>query len=174
MIFRFFACFALLLFATPALAEQLTFDHRLSLPLKAVLDSGDPARIDFNDSNPRYVTDVIAVRGRSASEWTEALVIIARTPDRRGVHTAAQWLAELRTQAERRCQSDFRIIAEDAVSVTFERTSTGCPADYPPVALYRTVTGSRSLFLLAAMARDNLSEQSRQEWLALLASAHLE
>jgi hypothetical protein len=171
---RIVAWAALLLLATPASAERLMFDHRLSPPLKAVLDADDPEMIDFNDSNPRYVTDLIAVRGRSASDWIEALLIIARTPDQRGTRTALQWSAELRAEAERRCQSAFSVIAEDAVSVTFQRTSTGCPADYPQSALYRVVAGSRSLFLLAVMARDNLTDQSRQEWLSLLASAHLE
>ena len=165
---------ALALLAAPASAERLSFDHRLSPPLKAVLDAGDPVMIDFNDSNPRYVTDMIAVRGRSASDWTEALLIVARTPDRRRVHTAPQWTAELRAEAERRCHSEFATIAEDAASITLQRSSTACPADYPSTALYRVVAGSRSLFLLAVMARDTLSETSRQEWLAVLASAHLE
>ena len=45
----------LLLLAGPALAEKLVFDHRLSPALKAVLDSGDAAMIDYNTANPRNV-----------------------------------------------------------------------------------------------------------------------
>ena len=170
---RIIACIAAALMASPALAEKLTFDHRLSPPLKAVLDAGDPAMIDYNDKNPRYITDVIAVRGRSATDWQEALVVIARTPDRK-VRTAADWMAELRAEAGRRCASEFRTIAEDAASVTFERRSTGCAAGYPPVALYRVTAGQRSLFLLAAMAKDELSAESRRQWLEMLGSAHIE
>jgi hypothetical protein len=170
---RFAAFVALVLIATPALAERLTFDHRLSPPLKAVFEANDPAMIDFNDSNPRYVTDVIAVRGKSASDWIEALVIIARTPDRK-VRTAAQWMAELRAEADKQCRSEIRILAEDTGSVTFERRSTGCPKDYPHRALYRVVAGKRSLFLLAVLAKDEPGEESQRQWRALLDSAHLD
>ncbi|MGH6785730.1 MAG: hypothetical protein ACREBO_02780 [Novosphingobium sp.] len=163
-----------LLAATPALAERLVFDHRLAPPLKAVLDSKNAAMIEYNDKNPRYVVDVIAIRGKSAKDWTEALVIVARTPGKK-VRTAAEWMAELRAEAEaRRCTSQLRTLAEDANSITFERRSTGCRGDYPPVALYRVVSGERSLFLLAVMAKDDLSEQSLREWLAMLGSARLE
>lgn len=164
---------ALALTAAPASAERLLFDHRLSPPLKAVLDAKNAAMISYNDKNPRYVVDVIAVRGKSASDWTEALVIIARTPSKK-VRTAAAWMAELRAEAESRCPTQVTALAEDTRSMTFERRSTGCRGDYPPVALYRAVAGERSLFLLAVMARDELSEQSRREWLALLGSARLE
>ena len=91
---RLAAFSALLALASPALAEKLSFDHRLVPPLKAVLDSGNAAMIDYNGSNPRYVTDVIAVRGHSAKDWDEALVIIARAPSNK-VQTAGQWLEEL-------------------------------------------------------------------------------
>ncbi|HVR92052.1 MAG TPA: hypothetical protein VHG29_13305 [Novosphingobium sp.] len=164
---------ALLLGAAPALAEKLSFDHRLSPPLKAVLDSHDPAMIDYNDKNPRHVVDVIAVRGQSASDWTEALVIRSRLPDRR-VRTAPDWMAEIRAEAGRGCRSEFNTIAEDANSVTFERHSSGCAANYPPVGIYRVVAGQRSLFMLAVVARDGIGAEARRQWLDLLASARIE
>ena len=164
---------ALALTAAPALAEKLSFDYRLSPPLKAVLDSGDAAMIDYNASNPRNVVDLIAVRGTSAQDWTEALVIIARTPDKK-VASAAQWAAELQREAQAKCASTFTEIARDAASVTFERRSAGCPAGYPPTALYRAVQGQRSLFLLAVLVKDNLDETAREQWLAMMSSAHLE
>jgi hypothetical protein len=173
MNYRIAAFAGLSLVASPVLAERLTFDHRLSPPLSAVLDANDPAMIAYNDKNPRYVTDVIAVQGKSASDWTEALVIIARTPDKQ-VHTAAQWMAELRAEAARKCRSDVRTLAEDAGSVTFERRSTGCPRDYPQLAMYRVVAGQRSLFLLAVLSKAELSQESQRQWRELLASAHLD
>ena len=48
--------------------------------------------VSYDDHNPKYVVDVIAVRGKSAKHWTEALVIIARTPGG-AVRDAAGWAA---------------------------------------------------------------------------------
>ncbi len=166
-------CLTLVLVAAPALAEKLSFDHRRSPPLKAVLDAKAPGMIDYNDKNPRHVVDVIAVRGKSARDWTEALIITVRTADRK-VRTAPEWMAQLREDAQRRCPSEFTTIAEDANSITLERRSLGCAAQYPPYAVYRAVTGSRSLFLLTIAVRDEIGEQSRREWLDLLASARIE
>ena len=163
----------LLLLAAPVLAEKLVFDHRLAPALKAVLDSGDPGMIDYNAANPRNVVDVIAVRGKSAQNWTEALVIIARTPDRK-VRSAADWTAQLQREAIAKCSSTFTELARDEVSITFERRSAGCPAGYPPIALYRAIAGRRSLFLLAVLVKDALSESSRHQWLAMMSSAHLD
>lgn len=170
---RFAACVALLLGAAPVWAEKLSFDHRLSPPLKAVLDTGDPAMIDYNDKNPRHVVDVIAVRGKSARDWTEALVIRSRLPDRK-VGTIAQWMAEIRAEGGRGCRSELTTIAEDASSVTFERHSSGCGANYTPVGIYRVVAGQRSLFMLAVVARDGIDAEARRQWLEMLASAHID
>ena len=170
---RIAAFVGLLLLATPALAEKLVFDHRLSPALKAVFDSGDASMIDYNTANPRNVIDLIAVRGKSAQNWTEALVIIARTPDRK-VRGAADWTAQLQREAKAKCSSTFTELARDDFSITFERRSVGCPAGYPPIALYRAIAGKRSLFLLAVLVKDDLSESSRRQWLAMMSSAHLE
>jgi hypothetical protein len=173
MKFRLAAFTALLLVATPALAERLLFDHRLSPPLVAVLAAKDPAMINYNDKNPRYVTDLIVVRGRSASNWTEALLIVARTPDRK-VRIATDWLAELRAEAAKRCASEIKVLAEEANSLLIERHSTGCKGDYPPIAMYRVVAGPRSLFMLAVLSREELTDESRRQWRALLESARIE
>jgi hypothetical protein len=167
------AVLGLALLAPPALAEKLVFDHRLSPALKAVLDSGDAGMIDYNAANPRNVIDLIAVRGKSAQNWTEALVIIARTPDRK-VRSAADWTAQLQREAKAKCSSTFTELARDELSITYERRSFGCPAGYPPIALYRAVAGKRSLFLLAVLVKDDLNESSRGQWLAMMSSAHLE
>jgi len=167
----FFA--GLALFSTPALADKLTFDHRLVPALKAVLDGGDAGMIDFNASNPKNVVDLIAVRGKSAKDWTEALVIIARAPQGK-VLTPADWVGELQREAQAKCASTFTEIARDETSVTYERRSAGCPAGYPLIALYRAVGTKRSLFLLAVLVKDDMSEIERGQWLALMSSAHIE
>lgn len=164
---------ALTLIASPALADKLTFDHRLVPALKAVLDSGDNSMIDYNAANPKNVTDLIAVRGKSAKDWNEALVIIARTPDKK-VSTAASWVSELQRDAQAKCASTFTEIARDETSITYERRSTGCPAGYPPIALYRAIGTKRSLFLLAVLVKDELAESERGQWLAMMSSAHVE
>jgi hypothetical protein len=162
-----------LLLAAPAQAEKLTFDHRLHPPLKQVLDSGNRAMVAYDDRNPRYVIDRIAVTGKSAEQWTEALEIIARTPTRQ-VKSAADWLAELRGRADRTCPNRVAVIAQDDNSVTVERHSPNCPAERAPNALYRIVAGKRSLFLLSVLSKRELAGPDRRQWLALLASAHLE
>ncbi len=163
---------ALLLFATPAVAERLEFDHRLSPPLQAVLDGGDTTMIESDSRSPTRHVDLIAVRGRSAQSWTEALEIlsIARPRDIKDVEG---WLALLQSQAQSRCAATFEVISRDANSVTFQRTSPHCPAERATFGLYRLVTGKRSWFQLSVLVRDDLSETARQQWLALFASAHL-
>jgi len=173
MKFSIAALLGALLLASPLQAERLKFDHRLSPPLKAVFDSNDSSKIDYNDSNPRYVTDLIAIHGKSAQDWTEALLIVARTPDKK-VRTVSQWVAELQAEAQRRCASQFQTLAEDSTSATFERRSSGCSAGYPPVALYRVVAGKKSLFLLGFMHKAEPSAQVQEQWRAVLASATID
>ncbi len=158
--------------AAPAWAEQLNFDHRLYQPLQQSLDSGRKELLRFDGRNPAYLVDMVVVRGESVRNWTEALVIIARSPDAK-VRDSADWLAELRRQAEARCPSDFIVIAQDEISLTVERNSHGCAADYPASAFYRIVKGKSSLFLLGAMSKDGFTAEARQGWLSLFASAHL-
>lgn len=159
--------------AVPALADKLAFDHRLYPPLYAVFESGDADMINFNDKNSAYVVDLVVVRGKSTRNWTEAMVIIARSPDKR-VRTAAGWVEELKAQAQAECASTFEIITQDENSITFIRRSQGCRSGYPATAIYRVVQGSTSLFLLGAMSKDGFTPDSQRGWLALLASARLE
>ncbi|MEY3658807.1 MAG: hypothetical protein RL425_1568 [Pseudomonadota bacterium] len=163
---------ALLLFAAPAFAERLQFDHRLYPPLQQVLDSGDESMIDFNDINPARLVDLIAIKGKSAQSWTEALEIVAiRRPS--DVETAQDWMAILQRQALSRCPATFKILAEDTTSITFERTSPNCPAERAQMGLYRLVAGKRSWFQLSILVKGDLDDLSRQQWLVLLASAQL-
>lgn len=163
----------LLLLASPASAERLMFDHRLYPPLKAVLDSGDQDMVLFDASNPRYIVDRIAVSGKSAKRWTEALEIIARTPAK-NVKTVADWMAELRAKANPKCGYDVKILAQDANSITFERRVPDCQDERAPIVLYRIVGSKQSLFMLAVLEKAEPNEEVRKQWLALLASARLE
>lgn len=159
--------------ALPAAAEKLTFDHRNHPGLKAVLDSGDTGMIDFNAKDPRYVVDLIAVKGKSAKEWTEALEIIARTPSAK-VSNARDWMAELGGGPVAACNPTFATIAEDAISITFERSAPACRAARAETTITRIVQGKRSLFLLSALIKGVPDAVTRQQWLTLLASAHLD
>lgn len=167
-----YACLALFL-AAPARAESLSFDHRIYPPLKDVLDGGQKDMILYDSSNPRYVIDRIAVRGKSATEWSEALEIVARA-HAKGMSSASDWMTELRIKADKLCRNNVTLLTEDAISVTFERSSPACPGERAPFAIYRIVTGKTSLFLLAVLSREPLEEAAKQQWLKLLASAHLQ
>lgn len=162
-----------LLLASPASAEKLTFDHRLYPPLKAAMDSGNQDIFLFDASNPRYLINRIAVSGQSATRWTEALEIIARTPARE-VKTPADWMAELRAKADPKCGYDAKILAQDDNSITFERRVPDCEGERAPIAIYRIVGSKKSLFMLAVLEKDEPGEDARKQWLTLLASAHLE
>ncbi|MFM7027197.1 MAG: hypothetical protein ACKOXK_00780 [Chakrabartia sp.] len=164
---------ALLLVASPGLAERLKFDHRLYPPLQQVLDRGGTEMVDFNNSNPQRLVDLIAIRGSSAQNWTEALEIISIVRPG-GVVDAKDWMARLQSAAEARCPAQFAILAQDAQSITFERRSPDCPAERSSYGLYRLVTGKKSWFQLSVLVKDDLAEPARRQWLALLASAHLD
>jgi hypothetical protein len=172
---RSYLAAALLAFGVtaPAMAERLHFDHRLYPPLKAVFDNNRTEMIDYNDSNPKYIVDRIAIQGKSAESWTEAMDIIARTPSRE-IGTAEKWYAEIQAKARKACPSEFEVIARDANSITFSRRSANCGADKKQSALYRIVQGQRTLFMLNAMYRDEMPANARAQWLVLLASARLE
>jgi hypothetical protein len=159
--------------ASPALAEKLTFDHRTYPPLEAMLDSGRSEMIRFDNSNPKLVIDRIAIQGTSVDHWTEALDIIVRARGGK-FRTTADWVKDIQQQSQKLCPSTFTTIAEDARSLTFERHSTGCPSSVAPSALYRIVAGNKSLFMLNALTMGELTEAARQQWLTLLASAHLD
>lgn len=164
---------ALLLVASPGSAERLKFDHRLYPPLQQVLDRGAAEMVDFNNSNPQRLVDLIAVRGSSAQNWTEALEIVSIVRPG-GIADAKDWMARLQNAAQARCPAQFSILAQDAQSITFERRSPNCPAERSSLGLYRLVTGKRSWFQLSVLVRGELEEADRQQWLALLASAHLD
>lgn len=167
----------LLLIAMPAHAERLQFDHRLSPPLQRVLDEGRSEMVQFDGSDPTRLVDLIAVRGDSAASWKEALQIIS-IPRQKKLDGAQAWMTQIedgiRSRSTGGCKADFTVLARDELSVTFERHSPGCGPESVSYGLYRLVTGKRSWFQLAVLAKDGISDEARSQWLALLASAHLQ
>jgi len=170
---RYAFAFALVLCGAPAAAERLQFDHRLYPPLQQVLDSGNAGMIEFNADDPRRLVDLIAVKGTSARDWSEAMEIVS-IPRPRKIATAREWMGVLQSQALARCPATFTVLAEDASSVTFERRSPDCPRERAGLGIYRLVAGKRSWFMLSVLARSGLEPSARAQWLALLASAHLD
>jgi len=165
---------ALLVSAAPAAAERLQFDHRLYPPLQQVLDSGDTAKIDFNADNPARLVDLIATKGPSAQNWTEAMEIVSIARPRK-LASAREWMAQLQQQAQARCAATFTVLAEDSNSVTFERRSPDCPAEPAALGVYRLVAGKRSWFELAMLAKGGEPDaETQRQWLAVLASAHID
>ena len=84
--------FALFFISAPAWAERLQFDHRLYPPLKQVLDEGDADMVLFDNSKPARLVDLIAVKGKSARNWTEALEIVATLPPKEASGGARGWM----------------------------------------------------------------------------------
>lgn len=164
--------FAILTCANPARAERLQFDHRLYPPLQQVLDAGDTGMVAFDSSKPGRLVDFIAIKGKSTRSWSEAFEIVALTRPR-DLATAKDWLALIRKTADQRCTNRVTVIAEDEISVTFERHSPKCKAERSENAIYRLVAGKRSWFQLTVLAKEPLSDEARRQWLALLASARL-
>lgn len=165
---------AALVIAGPAAAERLQFDHRLYPPLEQVLDSGDKGMIDFNADNPGRLVDLIAIKGKSAQDWSEALEIISIARPRK-VAGAKEWFGLIADGAKARCPgATVTVLAEDHNSVTFERHSPGCRAERAATGIYRLVAGQRSWFQLTVLEKGAVDEAARSQWLALLASAHLD
>ncbi|MFM5930891.1 MAG: hypothetical protein ACKOPQ_08290 [Novosphingobium sp.] len=164
---------ALLLIATPAQAEKLQFDHRLYPPLKEVLDSGDQNKVAFDSSRPGRMVDFITIKGKSVKSWTEGFEIVALARPKQ-LANVQEWMAFLRKGADQRCPNTVTVIAQDERSVTFERHSPKCPGERAEFGLYRLVTGQRSWFQLTLLSKAPLTSEERSQWLALLASAHLD
>lgn len=158
--------------ASPAHAEKLEFDYRVYPALKAVFDDGRSEMIRYDDSNPKYVTDRIAVQGTSVDNWTEALDIVVRLRSSK-IKSPTDWAQDIQQRSRARCTSMFTTIAEDANSLTFMRQSTGCPVGTPLTGLYRIVVGRRSLFMLYSFTLGEMTEPMRRQWLELLGTAHL-
>ncbi len=161
-----------ILLASPVHAEKLEFDYQIYPPLEAVLNGGRTEMLRYDDSNPKYVTDRIAIQGTSVDHWTEALDIIVRSRGPK-MKSSADWAGEIQQNWRAVCASEFTTIAEDVNSLTFLRHSTGCPAGTAQTGLYRIVAGRKSLFLLNAFTIGEMAESMRRQWLELLRSAHL-
>ncbi|MBS0253666.1 MAG: hypothetical protein JSS36_00270 [Proteobacteria bacterium] len=160
--------------APSARAERLTFDYRLYPPLKAALDSGDAGRIAYDGSNPRHVVDLIAITGRSAADWDEAVEIIARTPSH-NMTSARSWFAEIEAMALRECPAArLSIVAEETGSIIYTEQSDGCPRPAGESRMGRIVAGRRSLFAITFILHGSAEPAARSGWLATLNSAHIE
>lgn len=161
-----------LLAATPAQAERMLFDHQLDPRIGAVLDSGRKEMILFDETNPAYVYDRIAIQGSSADNWTEALEIIVRTPGKQ-VRSPRDWVRQISATSAPACPSQVTPLAQDDTSLTFVRQSPACGGAPAETALYRIVAGRKSLFLLGARYKGEMTEALRGNWLAVLASARI-
>jgi hypothetical protein len=158
--------------SSPAYAEKLLFDHHLYPEIGAVLDSGRKEMVIFDDRNPKYVFDRIAIQGTSAENWTEALEIIVRTPDK-AVKSPSDWLRQIGAATAASCASQTTPIAEDKTSLTFMRQTSACAGAPAETALYRIVAGRKSLFLLGARYKGLMDSAMRERWLSVLASARV-
>jgi hypothetical protein len=112
------------------------------------------------------------VRGRSPQNWDEVLEILIK-PRPRQLTEPGQWLAEFRQAQDATCPSEWQVIAQDDISITFTRNAAHCAALRGQQRIYRAVLGNREVFLLGGFVRGEMSQADREQWLAVLASAHL-
>ncbi|MEP7221375.1 MAG: hypothetical protein ABI673_01770 [Novosphingobium sp.] len=167
------ACAASVIFAAPAQAEKLTMDHRLQPRLEAVMAANRDGSVYYEDARPKYVLDRIVIQGDSAQDWREALEIWV-LPRGRNFRDAADWYAGYRQQESAACTGEWSAVAQDDRSATFTRQYRDCPPGSGPMSgIYRMVLGKKTVYLLKALYRGEMDETSRQQWLALMASAHI-
>jgi hypothetical protein len=156
----------------------MLFDHLLDPRIGAVLDSGRKEMIHYDASNPAYVYDRIAIEGTSADNWTEALEIIVRTPDK-AMRSPADWVQQISAASAPSCPSQVTPIAKDETSLTFLRQTSACAGTMGTAgtagetAIYRIVAGRRSLFLLGARVKGEMPQTARDRWLSLLGTARV-
>lgn len=163
----------LLAVAAPARAERMLFDHQLDPRIGQVLDSGRKEMIHFDESDPAYVYDRIAIQGSSAENWTEALEIIVRTPGK-AVRSPGDWVQQISATSAPACPSQVTPLTRDDRSLTFMRQSPPCAGSPAETAVYRIVAGRKSLFLLGARYKGEMPQATRVRWLNVLASARVD
>jgi hypothetical protein len=171
---KWISLIALALVAAPAHAEKLSFDYRIYPRLNAAMDENRDGGIHYEDASPKYVFDRILVQGNSAQDWREALEIWVM-PRGKKLQSAADWYARYQKQESAGCNGEWSEVARDDISVTFTRNYTDCPAGSGRLSgIYRMVLGKKTVYLLKALYRGDLDTVSRQQWLALMASAHID
>lgn len=163
----------LLALPTAAHAEKMVFDYRLYTPLSEALNSDDAGLILFNNDNPRYIIDLIAIRGKSAEEWAEALEIIVRTP-KKDVQTIEGWAREIEGKLPTGCAIRKTEIHRDENSVTFSQDAPNCQEARSGTTIIRILKGKKSLFMLRFLIKGEADEATKDGWRAVLATARIE
>ena len=162
-----------LLAATSAQAERLDIDHRLYAPLHAAMEQPHDGTVFYQASPSGAVFDRILIAGTSAqSDWTEALELVT-VPRKGQARTPQDWLAAFRPQRESACPARVSVLGQDETSLTFALDAPVCAAGPPLTGLYRVIYGRRTIYLVGAKLKGAMSPAQREQWLALLGSAHL-
>ncbi len=170
---RFKILFAMLAsISSPALAERLTLDHRSYPALsQAVMSARDDA-IFYQDASPDFVLDRIMVRGRSASDWDEAIEMIVY-PRGRKLSKLEDWYRGYTSAEQRSCPSRWTVIRQDEGGITFSRDRAQCADQSGQSRLYRAFMGKRHVFLVGGLYRGEMPEANKAQWLVVLDSARV-
>ncbi|MDE2619355.1 MAG: hypothetical protein KGL54_04240 [Sphingomonadales bacterium] len=162
-----------LLAASAAQAERLDIDHRLYAPLHAAMEQPHDGTVFYQASPSGAVFDRILITGTSAqNDWTEALELVT-VPRKSQAKTPQAWLAGFRPQQESNCPARISVIGEDEISLTFSLDAPACAGGQPLNGLYRVIYGRKTVYLVGAKLKGAMSPAQSEQWLALLASAHL-
>jgi len=171
---KLYPLLALALAASPAHAEKLNIDQRIYPRLNAAMNDNRPGSVYFKDASPKYILDRILIQGKSATNWREALEIIVMRRDQKLLDVAA-WYDPYVAKEQAACQSEWSEIGRDASSVTFTQHAADCPKGSGELTgIYRMVMSNSTIYILKGLYRGVPDAVSRQQWLDLLASAHVE
>ena len=166
------AAAAAVLSATPAAAERLDIDYRLYAPLNAAMESPTDQTLLYEQQASR-VFDRILIAGTSAtSDWREALEISVYARPRR-LERLDQWMAAFSPASESTCPAAVHELTRDAMSITFALDAQPCASGPRLSGLYRVVLGRRSVYLIGAKLKGEMTAEQRTQWLTVLASAKL-
>lgn len=123
--------------------------------------------VENNEPISRYT--LLVLEGESTDQWTEALEIIV-TLRMNAPKKVKKWYKGFQKQGDSRCPSEWRLLAEERKSLTFERISEHCPPLEAQHALFRVLYGKPEVFLLIATVKGTMDETTRSHWLAVLKS----
>lgn len=167
-----FAGFALV-WASAASAQAVSWDYSQYPPFQALTEALAKGQrqdaMHIEDRTPVYVLQRFVIEGKSATDWTDALEVL-NTMRKAEPKTPAGWYERLQKQGAS-CPSNWTLIAQAKDSITFQRDSAACSTQPAQTGLYRVLYGRQQVFTLIFTSKAPVSQEKRQQVLAMLESA---
>ena len=116
--------------------------------------------------------DRIAVRGKSADDWSEALEIVVLTRPRK-IAALADWFSAWQQSEDAICTSAWQTLSATPATMSFARSDARCPAQAGQQRIYRALWGKKNVYLLSGIVRGSMSAAQRAQWQVLLDTAKI-